>query len=228
MAATFWHFAMAKDIWQKRFPGQKPDNYLFPAFLAGSIGPDIGFYPGGQKNLPLFCHSSQAFELAANFLAQATDHPIKQEFALGWYLHLISDIYVHRLINVLCGLILFGKRNHALPVEDAVLAHHSLEWGIDCLLLKRNLAEMPDCINQIANYVEQISPSLLAEGLDRVGGSIHFKPSSWKKAVKNYIKLTRLFPILWDISGKLTGGGIFRKLVHRGLIWPTAQLLDLL
>lgn len=68
------------------------------AFLVGSLGPDLGLFPGGAAEFSVIAHSGRSGELVrALFRHAATD--TQRAFAWGWLSHVLADVAVHPLVN---------------------------------------------------------------------------------------------------------------------------------
>ena len=100
------------------------------AFAAGSVGPDIGFFPGGPAALSHRAHLEQC----GNFLRALTQEAASESeraFAAGWGLHVYTDMAVHPWVEDCVAALLSEGTRPAAPD----LWHLRLEWGIDCRLL---------------------------------------------------------------------------------------------
>ena len=100
------------------------------AFAAGSVGPDIGFFPGGPAALSHRVH----LERCGDFLRALTQEAAsasERAFAAGWGLHVYADIAVHPWVEARVAALLREGTQPAAPD----LWHMRLEWGIDCRLL---------------------------------------------------------------------------------------------
>jgi len=71
---------------------------LRQAFLLGALGPDLGYFPGGQPLLSDLAHCVQSGTLARQVLRQA-ETPREQAFALGWVTHVIADRRLHPVVG---------------------------------------------------------------------------------------------------------------------------------
>ena len=106
------------------------EEELRAAFAAGSVGPDIGFFPGGPAALSHRVH----LERPGDFLRTLTQEAVstsERAFAAGWGLHVYTDIAVHPWVEARVAALLREGIRPAAPD----LWHMRLEWGIDCRLL---------------------------------------------------------------------------------------------
>ena len=106
------------------------EEELRAAFAAGSVGPDIGFFPGGPAALSHRVH----LERPGDFLRTLTQEAVstsERAFAAGWGLHVYTDIAVHPWVEARVASLLGEGIRPAAPD----LWHMRLEWGIDCRLL---------------------------------------------------------------------------------------------
>ena len=137
MAGSVYHLWLAR----RAFPGlatgdAKEDALLLRAFQAGSVAPDIGFFPGGPRTLSHRIHHESTGDFARHLLAQSRT-AAEEAFAAGWTLHLFTDIRIHPLIEEEVALVAAGSG--ALR-ERSDLWHKSLEWGLDCHVLENSSA----------------------------------------------------------------------------------------
>ena len=100
------------------------------AFAAGSVGPDIGFFPGGPAALSHRAHLERCGDFL-RALAQGAASPNERAFAAGWGLHVYADMAVHPWVEARVAALLGEGTRPAAPD----LWHLRLEWGVDCRLL---------------------------------------------------------------------------------------------
>lgn len=146
LAGNFFHLWLAHQA-HARLPGEgsDPTPLSRAAFLAGSVAPDIGFFPRGPRLFSERVHRERSGAFLRALVGEARD-PVERAFAQGWALHVYTDIFFHPLINAQVASFLQRSR----PGADPDLWHLRLEWGLDCLLLeaeeKRFLWEAPLCV----------------------------------------------------------------------------------
>lgn len=68
------------------------------AFLLGSLGPDLGLFPGGAAELSVIAHSGRTGELVRALLRRAADDT-QRAFGWGWLSHVLADVAIHPLVN---------------------------------------------------------------------------------------------------------------------------------
>ncbi len=100
------------------------------AFAAGSIGPDIGFFPGGPAALSHRVHLERCGDFL-RALSQGAARADERAFAAGWGLHVYADMAVHPWVEARVAALLRAGTRPTVPD----LWHMRLEWGIDCRLL---------------------------------------------------------------------------------------------
>ena len=146
MAGNFFHLWLAHQA-QARLPGESSGQAARSraAFLAGSVAPDIGFFPRGPRPFSERVHCERSGAFLRALLAEAQDR-VERAFAEGWALHVYTDLFFHPLINAQVAALLRQSR----PGADPDLWHLRLEWGLDCLLLEAEdkgfLWEVPLCV----------------------------------------------------------------------------------
>lgn len=105
-----------------------------PYFQLGAIFPDIGYFPANNpliSNLAHYVGSSLLPELVFQ-LATSDDW---KAFALGWLLHLHTDIIGHPFVNKLAAEISDSPATE-LSYEEDIFLHAKLENSLDRLLIK--------------------------------------------------------------------------------------------
>jgi len=110
---------------------------LQPYYLAGSVGPDFGFFPGGQTNMSLLSHYLRTGDLAST-LIQISRTPQELAFSLGWRSHVDSDPVAHvDSVNLTVAEVLKVDGEHPTGVTYGFdeLAHNRVESGADVHLL---------------------------------------------------------------------------------------------
>ena len=100
------------------------------AFAAGSVGPDIGFFPGGPAALSHRVHLERCGDFL-RALTQEAESANERAFAAGWGLHVYTDIAVHPWVESGVAALLGEGMRPAAPD----LWHMRWEWGVDCRVL---------------------------------------------------------------------------------------------
>ena len=96
MPGVTLHFLVAQrilDRWRIRdatapFDLDRPD--AVNAFFHGSIGPDLGFFPGGARILSDLAHCVRTGALT-NDLVRHARTPVERAYAWGWMSHVLAD-----------------------------------------------------------------------------------------------------------------------------------------
>lgn len=131
MAGSFFHLWLAQRTFPLVFAQYPYDRPLQDAFAAGSVGPDIGFFPGGPFGFSHRAHLERCGDFLRQLLAGAQGER-ERAFAAGWGLHVYTDMAVHPWVEAEVAAMLAGGIEPANPD----LWHMRLEWGIDCRLLQ--------------------------------------------------------------------------------------------
>jgi hypothetical protein len=113
------------------FPLLDPDARS--AFVLGSLGPDLGYFPGADTLLADLAHCVRTADLARNLIRLATTTD-EVAFAWGWATHVLADIWIHPLINQAVGLITEPRPPRAASFADDRATHIRVETGLDSAL----------------------------------------------------------------------------------------------
>ena len=133
------HLELARRVlvaWEAR-----PDDAPFPighpasrcTFLFGSLGPDLGYFPGGDALLADLAHCVARAHLTRNLIDSA-ETDLERALAWGWVTHVLGDIWIHPLINQAVGERVCGHRLPGLTYADDPLTHVRIELGTDAML----------------------------------------------------------------------------------------------
>lgn len=138
MAGTFFHLWLAQRAYPGVFPGrveEAPQGNVWAAFLAGSVAPDMGYFPGGPRRFSVRVHHEHTGDFLRALRDEARDE-VEQAFVAGWALHVYADVVLHPWVNACVATLLQGRSGCAATRRD--LWHMRLEHGIDCVLLERD------------------------------------------------------------------------------------------
>lgn len=95
------------------------------ALLLGSLGPDLGLFPGGESTLSSLVHHSRSTQMCRALLANAQS-PEQRAYAWGWVTHTLADALIHPKINAWCA------EQHACgSTEPHLHLHVRVEVGAD-------------------------------------------------------------------------------------------------
>lgn len=123
----------ALDRWRlapETAPFDALDEAPVNAFRQGAFGPDIGYFPGGQRFLSQLAHRVGTGDLCRALVRQART-PLERAFAWGWVTHVLGDQAVHPLIGRAVGELLHGDRQRFLEANENRPAHVRVEVGLD-------------------------------------------------------------------------------------------------
>ena len=136
MAGTFWHLSLAHRAlpvlgtdWSKQ-----DRRSIEPAFYAGSIAPDLGFFPGGPRPYSQRVHHEATGDHVRTLYGKAADAG-ERAFAAGWALHLYTDVAVHPWVNRVADGVISSQTDRYSRRRD--LWHQRIENGIDCHFLEQ-------------------------------------------------------------------------------------------
>ncbi len=122
--------------WDERPDGQPfavDDPACRRAFLFGSLGPDLGYFPGGDGLLADLAHCVRSSQLARNLLKAAVDDA-GRALAWGWITHVLADVAIHPLINEAAAERIHGIRRSRITYAENPGLHMRIELGLDALL----------------------------------------------------------------------------------------------
>ena len=112
------------------------DPALENAFLHGAVGPDMGFFPGGEHLLSLAAHVVRAGDVARTLEATAGTSE-QRAFARGWLTHMLADVLIHPIINRAAAALLERERTAATMAWHHN-AHIRVELGLDAVYVARH------------------------------------------------------------------------------------------
>lgn len=97
------HLLLARqtlDRWRSRAPApfDLHCEVAVNAFLHGSLGPDMGNFPGGSTSLARLVHRRRTGDVLRALLASAGSEA-ERAYALGWLSHIVADVLIHPLVN---------------------------------------------------------------------------------------------------------------------------------
>jgi len=218
MAAAYWHFLIGLKVLEGTPEGEDPGASCFRSFLGGVQGPDVFFYPGGERSFGEVTHGEGAFALA-EAMKKAARTPPEGAFAAGWRLHLLADDVIHPLVDRwVCER--FPRRCACDPSRYPA-GHHRVEWGIDLLLLGDDQAAVP--LTAAAGALGTIVPlhGLVSSALSSVCGRAP-SPEEWRGSVEGMIKYLAIFRRSWRLTGFLGSKGVLKRALYVSLVLPLA------
>ena len=122
----------------RRPPFDLRDPAARNAFLHGAMGPDMGYFPGGEHLLSQAAHVVRSGDLIRRLVATAqTD--AQRAFAYGWLTHMLGDVLVHPVINAAAEELLDRERTPRTR-DWHQNAHIRVELGLDAIYVARHRA----------------------------------------------------------------------------------------
>lgn len=106
------------------------------AFQQGALGPDLGYFPGGERFLSDLSHKVRSGELTRSLLMEARE-PEERAFAWGWVTHVLADRLVHPIVARGVGYLVTGDPDRAISGEEDLPGHVRVETGIDAWISAR-------------------------------------------------------------------------------------------
>lgn len=136
MPGVTLHFILARaslDDWRagaSPAPFDLADPRLVEAFQHGAIGPDLGYFPGGERLLSELSHYVRTGELTRT-LVESARTPVETAFAWGWLTHVLGDCALHPLIGRAVGHETRGSYEVFVDGATDPLTHLRVEVGLD-------------------------------------------------------------------------------------------------
>jgi hypothetical protein len=155
------------------------------AFLHGAIGPDMGYFPGGQALMSDAAHLVRSGDLARTLLATAAS-PTQRAFAAGWLTHMLADILIHPAINETADRVLEREASPATLLWRRQ-AHIRVELGLDALYVSRGSASLRE---PLRTFLDARDASWMAAALREVYG-VSFDPRAILSAHLQVVRLQR-------------------------------------
>ncbi|MBA4397894.1 MAG: hypothetical protein C0394_11020 [Syntrophus sp. (in: bacteria)] len=228
MAAAYWHLLIGKkaieSLEQKRLDSGHfacINNYPL-VFLGGIQGPDINYFPGGDKAVSSLAHYGRPADLGRNLLSLAETHE-ERAYALGWLMHLTTDVITHPLVNRMILQRFSRECKNGMDPDAYPLGHHRVEWGIDVYMLRnRNIAAgLPD-LDEVLNAVRHLHAFVSKAFLSSYDHRLHEK--TWQGAIDGMIKYVGIFRRAWRLTGRLDedppGTQLLKNLFYRTVALP--------
>lgn len=72
------------------------------AFMHGSLGPDLGFFPGADPRLSELVHHARTGDMIRALYVRARSST-ERVFVWGWLTHFIADALLHPVVNAWCA-----------------------------------------------------------------------------------------------------------------------------
>ncbi|HEX5103350.1 MAG TPA: zinc dependent phospholipase C family protein [Pirellulaceae bacterium] len=139
MPGMLVHHWLALRIWKHPALASMRGNSereTWNAFLCGSLGPDMGMFPGGEPLISDLAHYVRPGDLA-NLLVDSAGSDVERAFAWGWVAHVLADIALHPLVNRGVGQLLWRDSSREIPYGEDPRAHARVELGLDAAVGSR-------------------------------------------------------------------------------------------
>lgn len=137
------HFALARvplEHWAAR-PGLAPfdvgERVVRNAYLNGALGPDMGFFPGGERLLSELAHGPGAGDLT-RALAASARRDVDRAFAWGWLTHALADASMHPAVNAEAARRLVASGRDVERGITFEAEHIRVEVGLDAYMYARH------------------------------------------------------------------------------------------
>jgi hypothetical protein len=236
MAAVYWHFLVGKKTigsleGASTASGHSACIKKCPlVFLAGIQSPDINYYPGGEKAVSELAHRGRPADLGRNFLSLAeTDE--ERAYALGWLMHLTTDVITHPLVNRMILENFARKCRSGIDDKAYPPGHHRVEWGVDIYLLRgKSIASgLPDVseIMNAARHLDGFVSKAFSHTFDR-----RLSATNWQSAIDSMIRYVGIFKQVWGLTGRMCvdspGVQLFKDLLYLAVALPVFKAAALL
>lgn len=179
------------------------------AMLHGSLGPDMGYFPGADPLLAELAHHARTGAFCRALVHEArTD--LERSFAWGWVTHVLADVAIHPLANEACGELLHGTRA-PLWGEAVAAVHMRVETGLDALVHARH----PDLEAALA----PMDPAVFA-GVRRAYLRTFGAAPDAEGLLHAHRRVTRLLgpsARLRTLAARAVGGGAASRMARAGL-----------
>lgn len=224
MAGSYLHLHLALGAFPAAFGAsatQSPHEHA--AFLSGTLGPDLGFFPGGPAAFSRRVHREATADLVRALLAAART-PAEEAFAAGWALHVYADVATHPLVNVEADV--HRLRRSAQPPRRLDLWHKRVEWGLDCRILEATRYRPALWRQPLSFPADPRGPCLVGRAAESVFGESDDAAlrRGWS-SVGRWVR--RLAPLLaWTGSCRLPGAAPRAAVLLRPWVRAAGRLLQ--
>jgi hypothetical protein len=107
------------------------------AFRHGSLGPDLGYFPGGQRFLSDLAHSVGSADLTRTLVFGART-ALERAFAWGWATHVLADLRIHPWIGLAVGRLRKRQPWTFVSGDEDPVGHVRVETGLDAWISSRH------------------------------------------------------------------------------------------
>lgn len=136
MPSVSLHLALADRVlerWQltpETAPFDPWDSTSVRAFHHGAIGPDLGYFPGGERLLSDLAHRVRSVDLT-RALIHAAGSSTERAFSWGWVTHVLADRAIHPLVGRGVGEVMHGDPDRFVGGHHEPAVHLRVEIGLD-------------------------------------------------------------------------------------------------
>jgi hypothetical protein len=136
MPGVTLHFLLADQVlsaWRRHTmapPFDLDDPAALNAFYHGAVGPDLGYFPGGNRLLSDLAHCVRTGALTRRLISTARTVR-ERAFSWGWLTHYLADEAIHPIIGRGVGELLTGCRDCFVDGSSDMLTHLRVEMGLD-------------------------------------------------------------------------------------------------
>lgn len=136
MPSVSLHLALADRVlerWQltpETAPFDPWDADAVRAFHHGAIGPDLGYFPGGERLLSDLAHRVRSVDLTRS-LIHAARSSTERAFSWGWVTHVLADRAIHPLVGRGVGEVVHGDPDRFVGGYHEPGVHLRVEIGLD-------------------------------------------------------------------------------------------------
>lgn len=189
------------------------------AFLHGSIGPDMGFFPGANRLISQLAHATRTGDLV-RALAENALTERQLAFTYGWVTHLIADAVFHPFVNRLAASLQPGA-----SADASNAMHIRIEIGLD-LYAHGRCQELQNI--RLSAFFGAPELHQVADAFDRVHG-VRFLPATLESshrraarfigpvmAIQGTMRAAASKPKLWspNVSGARISLGALEKVAR--------------
>lgn len=222
------HILLARDMlahW-RRVPSMAPfrvdANGAESNFLHGSLGPDMGLFPGCEKQVSRLVHTHRTGAMVRSLFAHARTEA-DRAFAWGWLTHVLADVEIHPIVNEFGGALLAAEGVTSPGHAERGRAHVRVELGLDAWYGVRAPELRTTRIRHVfdARRIRFLHSALLATY------SVPFSPRRLLRSHRNVTRFYRLYmPLMRAIAadvGASERAGVLRMPHLRALF---GRLMD--
>jgi len=200
-----------------RSPFPVDDPLLVESFRQGSLGPDLGYFPGGERLLSDLAHGFRSGDLTRSLL-QTARTPLESAFAWGWATHVLADRLIHPTVGRALGEYRTGDSRVFIAGEEDTPGHVKVETGLDAWISGMN----PE-LRKVR--FTPIFDDLSIQFLSRAYGQVHRLSHDPARLLLSYRNLIRMAGRALASIAYMSGSGDLRRR-RSGLLRGLASWTD--